>query len=383
MLRHAAAGWRPKECLLFPVLAHRTLDLSAGRLKIRIVVEDSPYAMPKHISIPNYIQHPTRLVLTTIAIALSLSGLARGVYAQAPKNPPMPSQQSDSQKDDLYAEFSDHRRVLVPEQQKLAYEAGKEYLRRYGGDSSDPDVKVVRKFVTEFENVKGQYELDTVYGAKNYAKTFELGRSLLQKQPENFYFLSILAEAGYDNSIAGNASFNAETVDYAKRAIQLLNDGKVKKADPFKSIDFARGFLNFAIGNLLKDESPVEAAAAFLKAVQSDSPYRTEPLAYHRLGAAILKGEFAQLSAEYNEKYGGKKSSTEQQAMFERINHLVERAIDAYARAVALGTSPQQQEARNKILAQLTALYKNFHNGSDTGLNELIATVLSKPLPSP
>jgi DNA-binding ferritin-like protein len=96
---------------------------------------------------------------------------------------------------------------------------------------------------------------------------------------------------------------------------------------------------------------------------------------------AILKGEFAQLSAEYNEKFGNKPSSAEQKAMFERIGHLGERAIDAYARAVALSASPQQQETKNKILAQLTALYSTFHNNSDAGLNELIATVLSKPLP--
>ena len=33
------------------------------------------------------------------------------------------------------------------------------------------------------------------------------------------------------------------------------------------------------------------------------------------------------------------------------------------------------------MLAQLTSLYKSFHNNSDAGLNDLIATVLSKPLP--
>lgn len=153
------------------------------------------------------------------------------------------------------------------------------------------------------------------------------------------------------------------------------------KADPFTSIEVAVGFLNYAVGNLLKDQSPVEAAAAFLKAVKSDSPYRTEPVAYHRLGAALLKGDFAQLSAEYNEKYGAKQSSPEQKAMFDRINQVIERAIDAYARAVALSTTPQQQEAKNKILAQLTALYKSFHGGSEAGLTELIAGVLAKPLP--
>ena len=33
------------------------------------------------------------------------------------------------------------------------------------------------------------------------------------------------------------------------------------------------------------------------------------------------------------------------------------------------------------MLAQLTTLHKSFHNNSDSGLNGLIATVLSKPLP--
>ena len=133
-----------------------------------------------------------------------------------------------------------------------------------------------------------------------------------------------MAEAGYDSALAGNASLNTETIDYAKRAIRLIEDNKVSKADPFKSMDIARGFLNLALGWFLKDEEPVTAAVAFTKAVQTDSPYRTDPAAYHRLGVSILKG---------------------------------------------------------KILAQLTTLYKNFHNGSDAGLNELISTVLSKPMP--
>ena len=143
----------------------------------------------------------------------------------------------------------------------------------------------------------------------------------------------------------------------------------------------ARAFLNFALGNLLRDQSPVEAAAAFRKAVQADSPYKTDISAYHRMGIAILKGEFAQLSTEYNEKYGSKQASAEQTAMLQRITKLAERAIDSYARAVALSSSTDQQEARTKIMEQLTALYKNFHNNSTDGLDELIANVLSKPLP--
>ena len=48
---------------------------------------------------------------------------------------------------------------------------------------------------------------------------------------------------------------------------------------------------------------------------------------------------------------------------------------------MALSARPEQQDAKTKILAQLTELYKSFHNNSDAGLSELISTVLSKPLP--
>jgi hypothetical protein len=307
-----------------------------------------------------------------------LCGLASSAVAQI--NPTMPSQSFDKNKEDLYAQFSDYRKSLNPEERRLAYPAAKDYLRKYGGDN-DSNARDVQKFVTDYERAVHDGDVFTAYTAKNYVKAFELGRPRLKSDPDDFFVLATLTEAGYDNAVAGDAVLNDETTSYARRAIKLLESGKITRPDPFKNMEFARGFLNSALGWFTKDSAPVEAAAAFLKAAQSDSPYRTDPSIYHRMGVAILKGEFAALSNEYNEKYGAKQSSPEQNAMLERIMHSGERAIDAYARAVALMTRPEQQEARNKILAQLTTLYKNFHNNSDAGLSELIATVLSKPLP--
>jgi len=297
-----------------------------------------------------------------------------------PSNPAVSSTYLDSEKEALYARFTDYKRNPNPEQQRFAYPVGKEYLRRWGGEK-DSETKEVRRWVTEYERAMHAGDLYAAYEARNYAKVFELGRPEVKSDPEYFLALSLMVEAGFDNTLAGNPSLNSEAAEYARNAVQLLEAGKVTKPDPFKSVEIARGFLNFALGNFVKDEKPGEAAAAFTKAVQSDSPYHTDPAAYHRLGVSILKGEFAQLSAEYNEKFGGKTSSPEQTAMLSRITHLIERTIDSYARAVALSTKPEQQEAREKILAQLTTLYKNFHNNSDAGLNELIAGVLSKPMP--
>ncbi|MDX6556995.1 MAG: hypothetical protein QOF72_44, partial [Blastocatellia bacterium] len=58
------------------------------------------------------------------------------------------------------------------------------------------------------------------------------------------------------------------------------------------------------------------------------------------------------------------------------INQIIDRQIDAMARAAALA------DAANKkaIMDALTELYKD-RNKSEAGLNELVANVLSKPLP--
>ena len=292
----------------------------------------------------------------------------------------MPSEHSDSLKESLFSQFTEYKNSLNPEERRLAYPAARDYLRKFGGDR-DSFAREVQEFVTGYERALHDVEVYTAYSAKNYAKAFELGRPHLKADPDDYFLLATLTEAAYENALAGNATLNEETIGYARRAIKLVEAGKVTKPDPFKSMDIARGFLNAALGWFLKDQAPIEAAAAFLKAVQSDSPLRSDPLIYHRMGVAILKGEFTQLSTEYNEKFGTRPPSPEQTAMLERIKHLADRAIDAYARAVALSNKPEQQQARSKILEQLTALYKNFHNGSDAGLNELIATVLSKPLP--
>lgn len=316
----------------------------------------------------------TKLLLTTIIAVLLL---AAGVFAQPPT---MSAQQRDNDKETTYARFSELSRGLTAESQRLAYEAGKKYLRQFEGDK-DADARTVRKFMDEYEKNAGGYDVFTAYKVKNYPKTFELGHKALELQPENFLVLAILSEAGFDKAQAGDTSSITETIGYLRRAIKVLDSGKVSSPDPFKSIGMAQGFLNVALAQFIKDQSPVEAAAAFRKAVAAEGPYREDPVVFHRLGIAILKGEFQQLSNEYNQKYGSQKPSPEQQAMLQQVLKLGDRAIDAYARAAALSTKPEQQPLKAKLMEQLSALYKSLHNNSDVGMNELIGSVLSKPLP--
>jgi hypothetical protein len=297
----------------------------------------------------------------------------------AQRNPTMPSQMSDSDRETLYARYLENKKVPVAERQKIAYEAARDYVKRYSGEQ-DSHLAEMRRFVNEYERVMGNFELHEAFAARKYAKVFEIGRESLKKNAENFYVLATLAQAGYAQAQAGDASLNAETIDYTKRAVALAEVEKFSNADPFASVAEARGFLNFALGWFLRGQAAADADAALVRAVKSGTRYKDDALTYNLLGIAILK-QYAQVSTEYNEKFGGKQASPEQQAMLQRIVRLSERAVDAYARAVALTTKPEQQEGRAKMRAQLTQLYKNFHNGSEEGLNDFIASVLSKPLP--
>lgn len=328
--------------------------------------------------------------VAVIAITLLSFASAASVSAQnpmSPVNPPMASERFDNDRETLYGLFSANKRGLSPEQRERAYLAAREFMRRYGGDD-DTYTKEAKSFIADYERGTKQYELYTAYSSKNFEKAFERGRVLLKNEPENFFVLSVLSEAGYENAQAGKATFNDETVDYLRRAIQLVETGKLSTVEPFKSIPAADGFLHLALGWFLKDKAPREAASAFTKAVQPQSPYETDALVYYRLGVAILKGEFAELSIEYNENFGAKRESPEQRVMFERIARAGDRAVDAFARSVALsdpkrpaGETRITPEFRDRVLAQLTALYKSLHNDSDAGLSELVAGVLSKPMP--
>ena len=310
--------------------------------------------------------------------ALLLLILAPTSLAQ--RNPTMPTQVTDSEKEQLYARFLENRKRANPETQRLAYEAAVEYLKRFGRDV-DPNLSELRRFTSQYERAMRSFNVHEAYVAKKYDEVFELGRENLKKDPQDFYALATLTQAGFDRAQAGDASLNEETVGYARSAIALLDSGKLTQYDPFTTESYAHGFLNFALGWFVREQAPVEAAAAFTKAIKAGGIFKDDPLTYNLLGIAILKGEYGQLAGEYNAKYGNKPPSPEQQAMWEKVAKQVGRVIDAYARAVALSTKPEQAEAKAKMLARLTSLYKSVHNNSDAGLNELIAGVLSKPLP--
>jgi len=223
-------------------------------------------------------------------------------------------------------------------------------------------------------------ELDTLVKAKDFVKVFELGRQILSKEPDNFYVLTKVAEAGLNLAQIRNATFTAEAIAFAKKGIALLDSGKVKDPSPFANVQSARNYFSIAVATLSLDSAPDESAKIFFQLVHTDE-YKSEPSIYYYFGRALLKGDYQKRVAEYKQKYEGKPASPEQRAMLESITRVVVRIVDTYARAVALSTRPEQQQTKTEVLGQLMPMYKALHNNSEAGLDELIAKILSTPMP--
>jgi hypothetical protein len=111
---------------------------------------------------------------------------------------------------------------------------------------------------------------------------------------------------------------------------------------------------------------------------------KKEAQTYDLLAAAYEK-DYETVAKDYAAKYpdDASRQTPEGKAATDKLNAVTDRLIDAYAREVAYaGTDPKNAPLKTRAMARLTELYKFRHDGSDAGLNEFIASVTSKPLPT-
>jgi hypothetical protein len=119
-----------------------------------------------------------------------------------------------------------------------------------------------------------------------------------------------------------------------------------------------------------------------LKAAKYDSDINKTPSTYYFLAAAYESGPYKTLSSAYQTQYAGKPETPESKAALEKLNTVMDRIVDAYARAIkTAGTDPKTEQSRKEWLNQMTTYYKFRHEGSDAGLTEFIAASMQKPLP--
>src|SRR5437868_2482392 len=311
-----------------------------------------------------------RLVL---AAFLALSLVAIGVRSVA-----VAQETDDPVKIEIYKRFVDNR-VSKP---SVAYQAARDYLQKYAKDK-DQYVDYLTKWVMFYERDERKRNLPELINQKNFAEAYSTGAKILADEPNYLRAQIDLGYAGYLAASAKNETYNADALRYARSAIQALESGKTPgEWAPFKGKDDTLAYLNYAVGFLTLKTNPNEAIDALLKAAQYDSDIRKTPSTYYFLAAAYEAGPYKTLSTAYQTQYAGKPETPESKGALEKLNAVMDRVIDAYARAIAAsGTDPKNEQSRKEWLAQLTNYYKFRHEGSDAGINEFITAALQKPLP--
>jgi tetratricopeptide (TPR) repeat protein len=320
-------------------------------------------------------------------LALTLGAAARS-HAQPRTSSPV-QETDDEFKVTTYKKFVDNREPYPA----VAYQAARDYMAKYGKED-DQYTRYLRQWINAYEEderlrrvtaekADREQQLLGSFTQKDYAKAYGMARQVLADNPDDLKVLIALGYEGVLASEARNEAFNNDAGTYARKAIQLIEAGKTPDTwAPFKNKEDVLASLYYAEGFYALKPKPENAVPAFIKTAQIDSDRRTAPSTYYYLALAYQNGPYKRLSDEYSKKFSNQPESPESKAALENINKVVDKMIDAYARAVALAQKdPSQASAMAQWQARLTQFYKFRHDNSDVGLNELITGVLKTPLP--
>jgi hypothetical protein len=304
------------------------------------------------------------------AVANSFDTTASDAQAQG--------QCTDEGKTAWYADFTKNRTTDPAN----AYQAAKKYLDACPTEDTDI-TKYLKRWVAAYDKEARKLKVQPLlYNDKNFAEAYSLGKQILADEPENIRVLIDLGYGGYLATLAKNEQFNADAIGYARKAIQMIEAGKAPENwAPFKTKDETLAYLYYTLG-FLNRTNLAESLPQFIKAAQYESELKKDPTVYYLIAIGYEGGTYAKLSADYKSRFEGQVESPESKLALENINQVIDRMIDAYARAVALaGTNPRYEAQKKEWLESLTTWYKYRNNQSDAGLNEMVATIMSKPLP--
>ncbi|MCU1264339.1 MAG: hypothetical protein JWM21_657 [Acidobacteria bacterium] len=325
----------------------------------------------------------TRKIFNYLAMGLLLATLTlmSNAAGAQPQSKNTNSQETDDKvKVDLYTRFID----TYKSNEAVAYATAKDYLQRYIKEN-DEYSKYIQLWVADYERKQRLVQLrDVVYSDRNFVEAFKLGKQVMAEDPNHLDSLIALGNAGYLAASARNETFNAEAIGYAQKAIQMIESGKTPESwSPFKGKNDTLAYLYSTIGLLKLKSAPDESINALLQTASFESDLKKLPTLYYYLARAYETGPYAKLSAEYQKNFAGKPETPESKQAIDKLNQVIDRIVDAYARAVAAaGTDPQQAANKATWLATLTNFYKFRHQDSDAGLPEFIASALTRPLPA-
>jgi hypothetical protein len=167
----------------------------------------------------------------------------------------------------LYKKFTDNYNGTL-EQKKIALVAAKEFVKRYSDDESvkeiiDYFVKIIPSFETMVNCCKPDsfnkyyFKFNSELESEKLDDLFESGEEILKNEPEFVDVSLALAKIGFEIiTKESNHKYLQQTLDYAEKSIELLNENTASKTGnygvkqfSYKTEKFPDGKAN-AFGNM-------------------------------------------------------------------------------------------------------------------------------------
>ena len=305
-------------------------------------------------------------------MALAAASMGAGQFAVVAQ------ETDDPMKIQIYQRFRDN----YQRNPDAAYQAARDYLQKYQKDK-DAYTDYLTKWVAAYERDDRKRQLGGFINQKNFNEAYKVGAKILAEEPDYLRAQIDLGYAGYLAASNKDESHNTEAIGYARKAIQAIDSGKAPSEwAPFKGKDDTLAYLNYAVGFMTLKTNPDQAIDSLIKAASYESDIRKTASTYYFLAVAYEAGPYKTMSTAYQNTYANKPETPESKAALEKLGVLMDRIIDAYARAINVaGTDPKTEQSRKEWMTQLTNYYKFRNNGADTGLTQFIANAMQKPLP--
>lgn len=286
--------------------------------------------------------------------------------------------QKQPSKDEMFQQIAKLTNTKKAEDQAKAYQMSKEFLAQYGKDNDDK-VKKIRDYMQKYRLNEFNKALDDI----RLADALKFGQDILADEPENSYVTMNLAYVGYEAfNKKQDKSFSQESVSFARRTLALFEAGKTpNQIAPFKDLAEVNALMYYVIGTFTLDTDIKEAARNFYKSTQFESQIKKNSYPYYVI-AFYYERQYENAVQNFKTKHGNKTVIDEtMKADQEAMNKIIDRMLDAYARAVKLAET-ETNPSKDSWKQRLTQIYQ-FRKGSDAGINDLLNSILTTPMPEP
>lgn len=339
----------------------------------------------------------------------------------------------------IYNKFLADRKGPDIPKYEAAVASGKEYLQKCKDIEGGEEVKayiekqlpVVEKNLAAAKDEEYLYKpFNASVPAKDWDKTFNLGKQIIAKNPDLIDVMLVLASVGFDNAFATPPvdKYNTDALNMAKMFLQKANEGKTSENWGAFSYVYktklcpdgktnAIGWMNYTIGFITYNnlKNPKEGLPYLYKATQNGCETKDKIANVYRLIGVWYVDEFRRLEGEKSTVYAKlqkleldvkaapadaagvttkadlEKQFTDTEKIYNDIIALqkgyMERVVDAYFRAykIAVADSKQTPEYRTALLNRAKEFY-GFRFGKEkvaTEFDSWSATLTTKPFPDP